>query len=92
MPPSAASAFDAAALRAPAPGPTQAERDRAFFAMSATQRVATMWRSLDRRVDTPPEVNMATLYHWMQRCPHEVPLINGEFAPISVFTPECADR
>ena len=89
---SAATALVRAALHVRELSPSQAERDRAFFAMTPVQRAAAMWRSLDTRVDTPPEVNMTTLYRWMQRCPDEVPLIDGEFAPIAVFTPECADR
>lgn len=69
---------------------THAEQDRAFFAMSRAQRVAAMWRTLRR--DGQPGVPMRTIYTWARRLPHEVPLIDGEFAFIAVFTPEYAER
>lgn len=75
---------------------TQAEQDRAFLALSPAQRAATMWRFLgagapDATAREPVKLTMNTLYRWAQRFPHEVPLIDGEFAFIAVATPEHAE-
>ena len=69
---------------------TQADEDRTFFAMTPAQRVAAMWRTLQR--DGQPGVRLRTLYRWACRYPHEVPLIDGELPWIATRTPEYADR
>lgn len=69
---------------------TQADEDRAFFAMPPAQRVAAMWRSMQR--DGQPGVRLRTLYRWACRYPHEVPLIDGELPWIATRTPEYTER
>jgi hypothetical protein len=54
----------------------------ALWRMSAEERVAAMWRG---------ELTGVQLCEWAQRAPHEVPLINGEFAFIAALTPEVAE-
>jgi hypothetical protein len=62
---------------------SRAEGSRALWRMSPAQRVAAMRNS---------ELSLNQLYEWAKRAPHEVPLINGEFAFIAATTPEVADR
>jgi hypothetical protein len=69
---------------------TQADEDRFFFAMTPAQRVAAMWRTMQR--DGRPGVRLRTLYRWACRYPHEVPLINGELPWIATRTTEYAER
>jgi hypothetical protein len=71
---------------------TQAENDRAFFALSPAQRTAAMWRALLGAANGPAvkskepvKVTLALLYRWAARFPNEVPLINGEFAFIAAL-------
>jgi hypothetical protein len=62
---------------------SRAEGSRALWRMSPAQRVAAMKNG---------ELSVSQLYEWAKRAPHEVPLINGEFAFIATTTPEVADR
>jgi hypothetical protein len=50
--------------------------------MSAEGRRAAMWRG---------ELTWGQLFEWAKLAPHEVPLINGEFAFIAAYTPEVAE-
>jgi hypothetical protein len=68
----------------------QADEDRAFFAMTPAQRVAAMWRTMQR--DGQPGVRLRTLYRWACRYPDQVPLIDGELPWIATHTPEYAER
>lgn len=61
---------------------SRAELSRALWAMSAAERQAAMWRG---------ELTGSQLFEWVQRQPHEVPTINGEWAFIAANTPEVAD-
>ncbi len=60
----------------------RAEHSRALWRMSAKEREAAMWRG---------ELTGAQLSEWARRAPHEVPLIDGEWAFIAALTPEIAD-
>jgi hypothetical protein len=62
---------------------SRAERSRALWRMTAAQRVAAMHNG---------ELSWSQLCEWAKHAPHEVPLINGEFAFIAADTPEVADR
>jgi hypothetical protein len=61
---------------------TREDEMRFLWSMTAAEREAAMWRG-DLTVDQ--------LCAWARRAPHEVPLINGEFAFIAMFTPEVAE-
>lgn len=50
---------------------------------SARQRVSAMRRG---------RLSLIELCAWAARRPEEVPLVNGEFEFIAMFTPEAADR
>lgn len=57
------------------------ERMQALWQMTADQRCAEMWAG---------KLTWDQLYEWAARAPHEVPLVNGEFAFIALLTPEGA--
>ena len=61
---------------------TREDEMRFLWSMTAAEREAAMWRG---------ELTMDQLCAWAQRAPDEVPLINGEFAFIAMFTPEVAE-
>ena len=63
--------------------PTEEERSRALWAMTATQRVTAMRGG---------RLTMNQCMEWAQRRPHEVPRLNGEYEFIAISTPEIADR
>jgi hypothetical protein len=58
------------------------EASKALWSMSPEQRERAMWRG---------ELTGTQLYEWAKRAPHEVPLINGEWAFIAAKTPEVAE-
>jgi hypothetical protein len=58
------------------------ERSKALWAMSAEERESAMWAG---------NLTWGQLFEWAKRAPHEVPLINGEFAFIAIHTPEVAE-
>ncbi len=58
------------------------EASKALWSMTPDERRAWMWAGL---------LTGAQLYEWAKRAPHEVPLINGEFAFIAALTPEVAE-
>jgi hypothetical protein len=57
------------------------EASKALWSMSPEERERAMWKG---------ELTGAQLYEWAKRAPHEVPLIDGEFAFIAAKTPEVA--
>lgn len=59
-----------------------AERDRVFWALSPSERVAAMRRG---------ELTIAEASRWAARAPHEIPILNGEFEYLAARTPEVAD-
>ena len=61
---------------------TRDEAMRFLWEMTPAEREAAMWRG---------ELTLDQCGAWARRAPHEVPLINGEFAFIAVFTPEIAE-
>lgn len=86
---------DAAAVLAARLAHERAGREaqlRALWAMSPEQRAAAMWRTLRRGPGEPVELSWRQLWAWAARRPHEVPLVNGEFAFIAMATPEIADQ
>jgi hypothetical protein len=60
----------------------RAERSRALWEMSPEERQAAMWAG---------RLSWGQLFEWAKRAPHEVPLINDEFAFIAAYTPEVAE-
>lgn len=62
--------------------PTVAEGRARLWDMTAAQRVAAMHRG---------ELTLDQLAGWSATRPDEVPLLNGEFAWITLTTPEVAD-
>lgn len=58
------------------------ERSQALWKMTAERRRAAMWRG---------ELTWGQLFEWAKLAPHEVPLIDGEFAFIAAYTPEVAE-
>lgn len=58
------------------------EASKALWRMKPGQRRAAMWAGA---------LTGEQLYEWAKKAPHEVPLINGEFAFIAVKTPEVAE-
>ncbi len=61
---------------------TREDGMRFLWSMTAAEREAAMWRG---------ELTWGQLSAWARRAPHEVPLVNGEFAFIALFTPEAAE-
>jgi hypothetical protein len=61
---------------------TREDEMRFLWSMTAAEREAAMWRG---------ELTWDQLAAWARRAPHEVPIINGEFAFIALFTPEAAE-
>lgn len=61
---------------------TREEAMRHLWEMTPAEREAAMWRG---------DLSFDQCCAWAQRAPHEVPLINGEFAFIAVQTPEIAE-
>jgi hypothetical protein len=59
--------------------PEERAASAALRAMTPSQRVAAMWRG---------ELSLLQLTEWSRRAPQEVPLINGEFAYITLNTVE----
>lgn len=57
------------------------ERMEALWRMRPEQRQAEMWAG---------KLTWDQLYEWAARAPHEVPLVDGEFAFIALLTPEGA--
>jgi hypothetical protein len=57
------------------------ERMQALWRMKPKQRQTAMWAG---------ELTWDQLYEWAARAPHEVPLVNGEFAFIALLMPEGA--
>jgi hypothetical protein len=58
------------------------ERSKALWEMSAEERQAAMWAG---------RLTWGQLFEWTKLAPHEVPLIDGEFAFIAIHTPEVAE-
>lgn len=58
------------------------ERSKALWEMSAEERQAAMWAG---------KLTWGQLFEWAKRAPREVPLIDGEFAFIAIYTPEVAE-
>lgn len=58
------------------------DRSRELWRMSASERRAAMVRG---------ELSWPQLWEWAKLAPHEVPLIDDEFAFIAIFTPEVAE-
>jgi hypothetical protein len=75
----APSSATAAGLKLPA---TPAERDRMFWRLSRTERVALMRCG---------QLTLAECCRWAACAPQEVPVVNGEFEFISAFTPEATE-
>jgi len=50
--------------------------------MTPAQRIDAMWAG---------QLSWDQLFAWARKAPHEVPLVNGEFAFIALATPECAE-
>ena len=61
---------------------TREEAMAHLWEMTPAEREAAMWRG---------ELTLDECGAWARRAPHEVPLINGEFAFIAIFTPEVAE-
>ncbi len=61
---------------------TQEETMSFLWEMTPAEREAAMWRG---------ELTFDQCSAWARRAPHEVPLINGEFAFIAISTPEIAE-
>ena len=61
---------------------TREEAMRHLWEMTPAEREAAMWRG---------DLSFDQCCAWARRAPHEVPLINGEFAFIAVTTPEVAE-
>ncbi len=57
-------------------------RLRALWEMTVAQRIAAMRRG---------ELTLEQCSAWAARYPEQVPLLNGEFAYLSAFTPEVRD-
>ncbi len=65
--------------------PRDAKRDeqsRLLWELSASEREAAMYRG---------DLSLFQCLEWAARRPHEVPLINNEFAFMAIRTPEIAD-
>ena len=60
----------------------RAEGRRKLWSMTPAQRVDAMWAAA---------LSWDQLFAWARSAPHEVPLINDEFAFIALATPECAE-
>jgi hypothetical protein len=58
------------------------ERSKALWEMSAEEREAAMWSG---------ELTWGQLFEWSKRAPQEIPLIDGEWAFIALYTPEVAE-
>ena len=58
------------------------ERSKALWEMSPEERQAAMWAG---------KLTWGQLFEWAKRAPGEVPLIDGEFAFIAIYTPEVAE-
>lgn len=63
--------------------PSAAEQSAQLWRMSAAERERAMWDG---------ELSLNQLTEWTRRRPHEVPRLHGEFAWITMTTPEWADR
>jgi hypothetical protein len=59
-----------------------AEHSHALWQMTVEQRVGAMRRG---------ELTPSQLWEWAKQRPDEVPLLNGEFEFVAIFTPEAAD-
>jgi hypothetical protein len=64
------------------PDPAWEEAKERLWAMRPDERVAAVHAG---------RLSLRLCFHWAARAPHEVPLINGEWAFIAVTTPEVAD-
>ncbi len=62
--------------------PTREEQRRQLWSMTPTERVTAMRAG---------RLSLDQLSQWAARRPHEVPLLNGEFEFIAIYTPEVAD-
>lgn len=60
-------------------GPSPAEQSAQLWRMSAAERERAMWDG---------ELTLNQLIEWTRRRPHEVPRLHGEFAWITITTPE----
>jgi predicted mannosyl-3-phosphoglycerate phosphatase (HAD superfamily) len=58
------------------------ERSKALWEMSQEEREAEMWAG---------RLTWGQLFEWAKRAPHEIPLINGEWAFIAAYMPEVAE-
>ncbi len=58
------------------------EPSQTLWSMTAEQRQDAMWAG---------ELSAAECWEWAKLAPHEVPLIENEFAFIAAFTPEIAE-
>ena len=65
------------------PDPRWEEQKARLWAMTPDERVRAMHAG---------ELSMRLCLHWASRRPSEVPLVNGEFAFVALFTPEIADH
>jgi hypothetical protein len=64
------------------PDPAWEEAKRRLWAMSADERRAAMYEG---------RLSLRLCLHWASRAPREVPLLDGEWWFIAIFTPEIAD-
>lgn len=70
------------------------EQRRAQLARARAARLDTLWQmSAAERVGAMRrgELTLEQCAAWAARYPEQVPLLNGEFEYIAVFTPEVAD-
>jgi hypothetical protein len=58
------------------------EHSQTLWSMTAEERQEAMWTG---------RLSAAECWEWAKLAPHEVPLIENEFAFIAAFTPEVAD-
>lgn len=70
-------------MHAPNLPPAGPERERMFWRMSGSERVALMRAG---------ELSIAECCRWASRAPREVPLVDGEFEFIAAFSPEARER
>jgi hypothetical protein len=65
------------------PDPRWEEQKARLWSMTPDERVRAMHAG---------ELSLRLCLHWASRRPSEVPLVNGEFAFVALYTPEAADE
>jgi hypothetical protein len=58
------------------------DRSKVLWEMSTEERQAAMWTG---------RLTWGQLFEWAKLAPREIPLIDGEFAFIAIYTPEVAE-